>query len=339
MLIGPDYAPIAVGSHDWENQFVDRLWTYSLDAVWAGLQTCYAALADRRAATLRRRADLGRRARRLGHDARLSRLRRRWRTADALPDLAQHQHRRGRRAAERRVRPQHPASVERRPPVPGHPERRGPRRPDRAPDHAGRLRPLAAHRREGARHRRRQRHVPDRHRHRQLRRAQCWPSSTNSPPRPASELRLADLLPTIRLAGEPAGDAHRSRARSCSTRPARLRPGIPMCPPEGDAGTGMVATNSVAPRTGNVSAGTSIFAMVVLEHELSRSAPRTGPGDHPGRGPGGDGALQQRRQRAQRLGRAVRRVRRGPRRRRRTPRRSSRRCSPPRWTVHPTAAG
>ena len=43
-----------------------------------------------------------------------------------------------------------------------------------------------------------------------------------------------------------------------------------MCPPEGDAGTGMVATNSVAPRTGNVSAGTSIFAMVVLEHELSR---------------------------------------------------------------------
>jgi sugar (pentulose or hexulose) kinase len=45
---------------------------------------------------------------------------------------------------------------------------------------------------------------------------------------------------------------------------------VPLCPPEGDAGTGMVATNSVAPRTGNVSAGTSIFAMVVLEHELSR---------------------------------------------------------------------
>ena len=49
-----------------------------------------------------------------------------------------------------------------------------------------------------------------------------------------------------------------------------LQPGAPACPPEGDAGTGMVATNSVAPRTGNVSAGTSIFAMVVLEHELSR---------------------------------------------------------------------
>src|SRR4051794_1002825 len=46
VLIGrDDHAPLAVGSHDWENQFVDRLWTYSLDAVWAGLQACYAALA------------------------------------------------------------------------------------------------------------------------------------------------------------------------------------------------------------------------------------------------------------------------------------------------------
>src|SRR5215210_7368066 len=46
VLIGPDYAPLAVGSHDWENQYVDRIWTYSLDAVWTGLQQCYAALAD-----------------------------------------------------------------------------------------------------------------------------------------------------------------------------------------------------------------------------------------------------------------------------------------------------
>ena len=45
VLINSDFAPIAVGSHDWENQFVDRLWTYSLDAVWGGLQQCFAALA------------------------------------------------------------------------------------------------------------------------------------------------------------------------------------------------------------------------------------------------------------------------------------------------------
>jgi sugar (pentulose or hexulose) kinase len=45
VLIGPDHGPLAVGNHDWENQFVDRIWTYSLDAVWTGLQQCYAALA------------------------------------------------------------------------------------------------------------------------------------------------------------------------------------------------------------------------------------------------------------------------------------------------------
>ena len=58
-----------------------------------------------------------------------------------------------------------------------------------------------------------------------------------------------------------------------ATERGTLQPGIPFCPPEGDAGTGMVATNSVAPRTGNVSAGTSIFAMVVLEKPLSKVYP------------------------------------------------------------------
>ena len=49
-----------------------------------------------------------------------------------------------------------------------------------------------------------------------------------------------------------------------------LQAGTPMCPPEGDAGTGMVATNTVTKRTGNVSAGTSVFAMIVLERDLSK---------------------------------------------------------------------
>jgi sugar (pentulose or hexulose) kinase len=83
------------------------------------------------------------------------------------------------------------------------------------------------------------------------------------------ELSLAALLPAIAPAGRPAGTLSEAGAKLLDpTR--RLRPGIPLCPPEGDAGTGMVATNSVAPRTGNVSAGTSIFAMVVLEHPLDR---------------------------------------------------------------------
>ena len=47
VLIGPDHAPLAVGSHDWENQFVDRIWTYSLEAVWTGIQDCYAGAGRR----------------------------------------------------------------------------------------------------------------------------------------------------------------------------------------------------------------------------------------------------------------------------------------------------
>lgn len=80
---------------------------------------------------------------------------------------------------------------------------------------------------------------------------------------------LTELLPEVRVAGQPAGELTPEGAAWLDPT-GRLRPGIPMCPPEGDAGTGMVATNSVAPRTGNVSAGTSIFAMVVLERPLPR---------------------------------------------------------------------
>ena len=77
--------------------------------------------------------------------------------------------------------------------------------------------------------------------------------------------RIRDVLPGVLTAGERAG----TLLESGSAYVGGLLPaGIPFCPPEGDAGTGMTATNAVAPRTGNVSAGTSIFAMVVLEHAL-----------------------------------------------------------------------
>jgi sugar (pentulose or hexulose) kinase len=81
--------------------------------------------------------------------------------------------------------------------------------------------------------------------------------------------RLEDILPEVLVAGEQAGALTEEGAKLLDVT-GELAAGIPFCPPEGDAGTGMVATNSVAPRTGNVSAGTSVFAMVVLEKELSR---------------------------------------------------------------------
>ncbi|MCC8080519.1 MAG: FGGY-family carbohydrate kinase [Lachnospiraceae bacterium] len=79
---------------------------------------------------------------------------------------------------------------------------------------------------------------------------------------------LADIFPRVLKAGESAGVLTEEGARLLDPTGC-LRAGIPFCPPEGDAGTGMVATNSVRQRTGNVSAGTSVFAMVVLERNLS----------------------------------------------------------------------
>ena len=79
--------------------------------------------------------------------------------------------------------------------------------------------------------------------------------------------KIRDILPEVRLAGESAGSLSEEGAKLLDIS-GNLEAGIPMCPPEGDAGTGMVATNSVAVRTGNVSAGTSIFAMVVMEDPL-----------------------------------------------------------------------
>ena len=81
---------------------------------------------------------------------------------------------------------------------------------------------------------------------------------------------LEDILPQVLAAGEPAGVLTEEGAQRLD---GLLPAGIPLAPAEGDAGTGMTATNAVAPRTGNVSAGTSIFSMVVLERPLERVYP------------------------------------------------------------------
>lgn len=81
--------------------------------------------------------------------------------------------------------------------------------------------------------------------------------------------KLPDVLPKTLLAGENAGALTEEGAKLLDVS-GKLKAGIPCCPPEGDAGTGMTATNSVAKRTGNVSAGTSVFAMLVLEKDLKK---------------------------------------------------------------------
>ncbi|MFE4042547.1 xylulokinase [Priestia sp. YIM B13490] len=84
--------------------------------------------------------------------------------------------------------------------------------------------------------------------------------------------QLSDILPAVHTSGEQAGTLTAIGA-SILDQSKNLQPGIPFCPPEGDAGTGMVATNSVRKRTGNVSVGTSVFAMIVLDKKLSNVYP------------------------------------------------------------------
>ena len=83
---------------------------------------------------------------------------------------------------------------------------------------------------------------------------------------------LQEILPEIRISGEQSGELTEIGAKILD-QSQNLQPGIPLCPPEGDAGTGMVATNSVRKRTGNISVGTSVFAMIVMEKELTKVYP------------------------------------------------------------------
>ncbi len=268
VLIGPDSAPLAVGSSDWENQLVDRLWTYPLDAVWAGVQESVAALADdvrrRHGVELAGVGALGVSAMMHGYlafdaDGGLLTPFRTWRNTNTG------------RAAER-LTAEFGVNI---------PHRWSVAHLYQAvldgEQHLGRLASLTTlagyvHRELTGEH---VLGVGDA--------SGMFPidAATGGWSAPmlarfdelaaeaGAQLTLADLLPRIASAGDPAGELTEAGARLLDPA-GRLRPGTPLCPPEGDAGTGMVATNSVAPRTGNVSAGTSIFAMVVLERDLGR---------------------------------------------------------------------
>ena len=268
VLTGPGHTVIASGSHDWENQFVDRNWTYSLEAVWTGLQQAYAALAEdarqRYGQELTNVGSFGVSAMMHGYlafDASGTLLTpfRTWRNTNTGE------------AAERLSR-EFGYNI---------PHRWSAAHLYQAildgEDHVGRIAYLTTL--AGYVHwqltDRKVLGVGDA--------SGMFPIdvATNSydaamlttfdslTAQAGIDLTLRDLLPDVLVAGEAGGELTNSGARLLDPT-GRLRPGAPMCPPEGDAGTGMVATNSIAPRTGNVSAGTSIFAMVVLENRLDR---------------------------------------------------------------------
>lgn len=267
-LIGPDHEPLASGSHEWENQLVDGVWTYALDAVWTGLQRAVAALledAERRhgvrPATV---GALGVSAMMHGYlafdeDDELLVPFRTWRNtstsraAAELTDLLGHNI-----PLRWSVAHLYQAILDQEPHVP---------RVRFVTTLAGYVHWRLTGRRVLG--------VGDASGMFPIDPATCDYDATMlaqadgllSARRPG--LRLRDLLPDVLPAGHEAGRLTEEGAALLDAT-GTLGAGIPMCPPEGDAGTGMVATNSVAPRTGNVSAGTSIFAMVVLEKPLER---------------------------------------------------------------------
>ncbi len=266
-LVAPnDSATIlATGAHDWENGFVDGRWTYSLDEVWSGLQAAYADLVANLGTTPTELAGIGVSAMMHGYLA--------FDEAGALlvPFRTWRNTSTGEAAAELtglfgvniplRWSIAHLQQAMR----------------DKEP-HVPRIRSLTTL--AGYVHEqltgRRVLGVGDA--------SGMFPIDSATGDYDADLLaaydRLVDgtslavplhhLLPRVLAAGESAGELTAEGAVMLDPS-GRLQPGAPLCPPEGDAGTGMVATNAIAPRTGNVSAGTSIFAMVVLERPLKHA--------------------------------------------------------------------
>lgn len=271
VLIGADHQPLAVGAHDWENRFVDRIWTYSTEAIWAGLADCYARLAQdvarRYGTALTTIGSFGISGMMHGYlpfdaDDRLLVPFRTWRNTVTGPASEELSALFGHNIPQRWSiahlyqailnRERHVGDIAHLTTLAGYVHARLTGERVMGVGEASGMFPIdvATGGFDQTMIGQFDRLIADR----------GYPWS------------LASLLPQVRVAGAGAGRLTASGALLLDPT-GTLRPGTPACPPEGDAGTGMVATNSVARRTGNVSAGTSIFAMVVLEHELAAHHP------------------------------------------------------------------
>ncbi|RYZ05370.1 MAG: ATPase [Myxococcales bacterium] len=267
-LIAPDATPLAAGAHAWENQLEDGIWTYGMADVWSGLARCYASLVEdvrqRYGVALATVASLGVSGMMHGYlaldrEGELLVPFRTWRnniTSRACAELTPLLN----FAVPERwsIAHLHQSILEEQPHV----------------ARLARLTTLAGY----VHWKLTGQHVVG-----------VGEASGIFPIDPATAdwdrervaaydalvaprqlgWALRDVLPAVLPAGRPAGHLSAAGARLLDPSGA-LRSGITLCPPEGDAGTGMVATNAVRPRSGNVSAGTSVFAMIVLERSLSQ---------------------------------------------------------------------
>ena len=268
VLIDTDNNPIAQGSFEWENQLVDGLWTYSIDTIWKGLQDCYADLRKNVKAEydceIKQLAAIGISAMMHGYmafgkDENILVPFRTWRntnTAKAAAELSELFH--FNIPLRWSISHVYQAILN-------------------GEDHINKidfLTTLAGYI------------------HWQLTGKKVLgvgdasgmlPIDSNTNNYDAEMVakfdkliepknlgwKILDILPEVLNAGEDAGVLTEEGAKKLDPS-GTLQAGTPLCPPEGDAGTGMVATNAVRQRTGNVSAGTSSFSMIVLEKALSQ---------------------------------------------------------------------
>lgn len=268
VLIDEKHNPIASGSHEWENQLVDGIWTYSIDMIWAGLQNCYQDLLqdvkDKYDTTITKLAAIGFSAMMHGYMAfdkndEILVPFRTWRNAiteqasEELTELFRYNIPQRWSIAHLYQAilndEKHVKDIAFQTTLAGYIHWKMTGKKVLGVGEASGMFPIDIHTGKfdlG---------MVDKFDAKVADKNYSW--------------KLLDIFPEVLTAGEEAGILTEEGAKLLDIS-GNLEPGCPLCPPEGDAGTGMVATNSVARRTGNVSAGTSVFSMVVLEKELSK---------------------------------------------------------------------
>lgn len=269
VLIGEDNTPIASGSHDWENSYINNIWTYSLEDVWTGLQDSYKKMASdvkqKYGVTLQTIGAIGFSAMMHGYlvfnkKGELLVPFRTWRntiTEKASEELSKlfNYHIPQRWSIAHLYQAilngeEHVADISFQTTLAGYVHWKLTGQKVIGIGEASGMFPIDIETKDYNKNMIKQ--FNDLIAHKNF----SW--------------KLEDIMPKVLLAGENAGVLTEEGAKLLDVT-GQLKPGIPLCPPEGDAGTGMVATNSIAKRTGNVSAGTSVFAMIVLEKELSKA--------------------------------------------------------------------
>ncbi len=268
VLIDPEHKPIAQGAYTWENQLVDGLWTYSLEAVWGGVQDCYADLQrdvrERYGCEIERLAAIGISAMMHGYMA-FDREQTilapfcTWRntnTGAAAAELSElFNYNIPLRWSISHLRQAmlngeaHVPQIDFLTTLAGYVHWQLTGEKVLGVGDASGMLPIDP--------------ATGDYDAEMIRKFDTLIAEKNLP------WTLTDILPKVLPAGAPAGTLSPEGAKRLDVS-GHLQAGIPLCPPEGDAGTGMVATNAVRQRTGNVSAGTSSFSMIVLEKPLTQ---------------------------------------------------------------------